>query len=167
MAWMGLVESPIRSSLHRFARYVDVEGVVQEALLRMWVLAPQRGRQLVGTNASLRFAIQLARNVAREEGRRVGPRPVPPFPDDEPVPPAPTPDPGLRRVVQDCLAALPPQPLKAIRQRLQFGDQLKDTELARRARMTLNTFLQNVTRARRLLRGCLEKRDPLLRGSLR
>src|SRR5262249_951801 len=71
--WVGRVERPMRASLHPFALSVDVEGVVQEALLRMWVLASDtEGRELTGENASLRFAIGLARNIARNEARRNG-----------------------------------------------------------------------------------------------
>ena len=36
---MGMAEIPLRRSLRRFARAVDVEVVVQETLLRMWLLA--------------------------------------------------------------------------------------------------------------------------------
>ena len=55
----------------RFARAVDVEGVVQETLMRMWLHARDRGRELEGENASLRFAVGVARNVARSEARRL------------------------------------------------------------------------------------------------
>lgn len=37
--WMGMVEIPLRRSLSRFARAVDVEVVMQETLLRMWLVA--------------------------------------------------------------------------------------------------------------------------------
>ena len=68
--WMGKVEMPLRKSLHRFARAVDVEVVVQETLLRMWLVAWDPGRPLAGPDASLKFAFRVARNVALEEVRR-------------------------------------------------------------------------------------------------
>ena len=68
--WMGKVELPLRRSLRRFARAVDVEVVVQEALVRMWLVALDPRRQLAGPGASLRFAFRVARNVALEEVRR-------------------------------------------------------------------------------------------------
>src|SRR5262245_12398276 len=67
--WAGRVERPVRLSVMRYARAVDLEVVVQECLLRMWLLATSP-RELEGENASLRMAIAVARNVAREELRR-------------------------------------------------------------------------------------------------
>jgi len=70
--WMGRVERLIRLSLRRFARAADVEGVVQETLMRMWLLAREPERRLTGEDASLRYALGMARNIARSEARRLG-----------------------------------------------------------------------------------------------
>ena len=68
--WMGMVEIPLRRSLRRFARAVDVEVVVQETFVRMWLVANDPQRILEGRDASLKFAFRVARNVALEEIRR-------------------------------------------------------------------------------------------------
>ena len=101
---MGCVERPIRVSLQPYVRSVDVEGVVQETLTRMWILTRDPGgRVLTGENASLRFAIVLARNLARNEARRNGredrlpPEDVP----EVPVEPAAMPEPSLRKAIED------------------------------------------------------------------
>src|SRR5205823_8561265 len=54
--WMGMAEIPLRRILRRFARAVDVEVVVQETLVRMWLLASDPEWVLEGNNASLKFA---------------------------------------------------------------------------------------------------------------
>src|SRR5437867_4005885 len=68
--WMSIVEIPLRLSLRRFARVVDVEAILQETLVRMWLVARDPRRILQGASASLRFAYRVARNVVREEVRR-------------------------------------------------------------------------------------------------
>ena len=161
-AWLPLVEPVIWRTLRPFARAVDVEAIVQEALMRMWVLAPSQ--PLAGENASLRFALRLAHNLAIDEVRRRG-RELPlvkdlPGGDDPPDPlpapePAPPPDPLLRRAILACIDKLPRQPKAALRVRLDAAGTLPDRLLAERLAMQLNTFLQNVTRARRLVEECL------------
>lgn len=158
--WMGGVELPIRLSLRRFARAVDVESIVQETFLRMWILAQDPERSLEGTDASLRFAIGMARNLARAEARRMGRETLLP-PEDLPevaVHPDPTSDPGLMLAIRECIEKLSKKPMEALRARLQWGAMLMDRELAQQVGMTLNTFLQNVTRARKLVLICLERR---------
>ena len=157
--WMGRVERPIRASLRPYARAVDVEGVVQETLTRMWILTRDPvGRVLTGENASLRFAIVLARNLARNEARRnrredhLPPEDMP----DVPVEPAAAPDPALRRAIQACLDQLARRPLEALRARLEVGALMGDRAAAESVAMTINTFLQNVVRARQQLLHCLE-----------
>jgi len=157
--WMGRVERPIRISLQPYARSVDVEGVVQETLTRMWILLRDpEGRVLTGENASLRFAIVLARNLARNEARRnrredyLPPEDLP----EVPVEPAPPPDPALRRAIQACLDQLARRPLEALRARLEVGALMGDRAAAQAVAMTLNTFLQNVVRARQQLSLCLK-----------
>lgn len=158
-SWMGRVERPIRASLGPFVRAADVEGVVQETLMRMWTLANDpNGRQLSGENASLRFAIGIARNLARNEARRhrreqyLPPEDLP----DVPVDPAPTPDPKLRRAIAECIDALARRPVEALRARLYLGAMSGDRAAAESVGMTLNTFLQNVVRARQQLARCLK-----------
>ena len=155
--WMGCVERPIRRSLARYAPLVDAEGIVQEALLRMWHLAQDHSRTLEGENASLRWALALARNLARNEARKTKRHeellnlPV----DDEPVLDHGS-DPLLMKRIRECIGKLTGQLRRAFDLRLQLGAQVADAQLAQIARMTRNTFLQNVTRARRQVVKCLE-----------
>lgn len=157
--WVGRVERPIRSSLGRFARAVDVEGVVQETLLRMWRFARERAGGLEGENASLRFAIGMARNIARGEARRMGRHRFLP-PEDLPdggVDPEPVADDRLRAFIVECLELLAGRPREALRLRLEFNG-LPDRVVAGFLRMTLNTFLQNIVRARRQVLDCLARK---------
>jgi len=164
-AWMGSVELPIRLSLRRYAQAVDVEAIMQETLLRMWLLSQDPERVLTGEDAALKFAIGVARNLARSEARRFGrERYLPPEEVPEiPVPPDPPSDPGLARAIAECLARLKGRVDQALRMRLGMGDSLPDREIARLLGMTLNTFLQNIVRARRSVEECLEKRGVRLR----
>jgi RNA polymerase sigma-70 factor (ECF subfamily) len=165
-AWMGSVELPIRLSLRRFARAVDVESIVQETFLRMWVLAIDKERALEGDNASLRFALGVARNLARSEARRFGKEVLLP-PEDMPeveVPPDPAPDHGLRAAILGCIEKLARRPMTALRARLGGGGLSPDRDLAAELGMTLNTFLQNITRARRQVAVCLERQGVELEG---
>lgn len=166
--WMGSVELPIRLSLRRYARVVDAESVVQETLLRMWILANDAERTLEGENASLRFALGVARNLARAEARKVG-REVTLPPEDLPeVPVAPDPpsSPALRKKILDCIAKLAQKPRAALTARLQMGGVLSDQALAIRLQMSRNTFLQNITRARKQVTTCLEREGVSLREVL-
>lgn len=166
--WMGSVELPIRRSLERFARAVDVESVVQETFLRMWILAQDPDRELAGEDASLRFALGVARNLARAEARRTGREKQLP-PEEMPEPPfepPPVPDPGLRRAILECIETVARKPLQALRARLTYGVLLTDREIARRVGMTVNTFLQNIVRARRQVADCLERKGIPLREVL-
>ncbi len=158
--WMGSVELPIRFGIRPYARAVDIETVLQETLLRMWVLTQDSKRSLTGENASLKFAIGIARNVARAEARRYRRDHLMPTEDlpEIAVPASPVPDQGLRQMIHDCLQLLAGAPLKAMEARLEHGDRFSDHAIAEMIRMTKNTFLQNVVRARRKVSGCLEKR---------
>ncbi len=157
--WMGSVELPIRLGLRPYARAIDVETVLQETFLRMWVLARDPERKLEGDNASLKFALGVARNLARAEARRyrrehlLPPEHLP----EVPVDPEPTSDSNLRRAIQDCLNRLVGKPLEAMRIRLLFGDKFSDVALAEMIAMTRNTFLQNIVRARRQVAACMER----------
>lgn len=158
--WMSLVERPLRASLRRFARAVDVEVVLQETFLRMWI-AVGDARELTGENASLRFALRMARLVALEEVRRLRHERLVPIdelePSDEPsVLPVPIRDEGLLHAIRDCIDRLSGSPKRALLLRLHGGHRHSDRFLASRVGMQLNTFLQNVVRARRSVAECLQ-----------
>jgi DNA-directed RNA polymerase specialized sigma24 family protein len=165
--WMGRVERPIRRGLQRFAAAIDVESVVQETFLRMWLRASKSGEPLVGENASLRFAwvlaVNLARNMARKHHREV--------PDggerNEPAAPVATPaDPLLRQRILDCIGTLARKPREALMARLTRGAS-PDLELARGLKMAVNTFLQNIVRARRQMEDCLRSKGVFEHEALR
>ena len=66
--WVAAAEATVRLSLRSFAAVVDTEAVLQEALLRVWQVAPKfcvDGKP----DALLRFASVTARNVALSELR--------------------------------------------------------------------------------------------------
>src|SRR5581483_7678713 len=92
--WVAGAEHSLRSSLRKFAAACDTEAVLQEALLRVWQVAP-RFTPDGAANPLLRFAVVAARNVALSELRKTA-HPV--VDDDVPevaVSPA-LPDPLLR-----------------------------------------------------------------------
>ncbi len=154
--WMSSVEPTLRLSLRSFAASVDVESVLQEALLRTWSYAPRvvpDGKP----NALFRVALRIARNLAVSEKRRIRPSAggddvLLTLADDD----APSfVDPLLLARVRDCHARLPDKPRQALTARLESQGADHDEELAARLSMRLNTFLQNFTRARKLLLECL------------
>lgn len=160
--WMAAAEGTVRDSLRSFASVVDVESVLQEALLRVWQVAPRfvpDGRP----NGLLRLGIRIARNLAVSEVRRTKSRPV----SDEDLEAALAdaaqidhdrgPDPLLREVLARCNERLPEKPRQVLALRIGAEGGRGDDELATTAGMKLNTFLQNFTRARRLLAECLRR----------
>jgi DNA-directed RNA polymerase specialized sigma24 family protein len=163
-AWLAGGERRVRLSLRPFAAHVDTEALLQETLLRVWQVAPRvtpDGRP----DALLRLAIRTARNLAVSELRRARLRPV----DideleraavglDGPPPPDRAGDPFLRQAIAECRGRLPGRPARALEARLESGGQERDAVLAARIGMRLNTFLQNVTRARRSIADCLRRR---------
>lgn len=158
-AWLAGAEPRIRGSLRSFAADVDTEAVLQEALLRIWQVAP-RVKPDGRPNALLRFGVRVARNLAIDEVRRLGARPrasadfeALPEPSVEPL----RIDPWLRRLIAACREELPTKPAAVLSARLE-GEGLPDRDLARRLGMKLNTFLQNFTRARRALAACLARK---------
>lgn len=154
--WMAGAEPAVRESLRSFARVVDVEAVLQEALLRVWHVAP-RFVPDGGDNGLLRLAVRIARNLAISEVRRRKERPV--GDDalvDESAPEPELPDPLLRQVLARCYELLPEQPRRVLGSRLAAHGE-GDLALAQTLGMRLNTFLQNFGRARRLLGECLRK----------
>lgn len=157
--WMSACEPSVRESLRSFATLVDVEAVLQEALLRVWHASPRFAPD-GQPNVLLRFAVRVARNLAISEVRRTKAKPM----DDEaleritpPEQPAP-PDPMLRAAIAECHQRLPEKPRQALDARLQSEGRTGDDALAASLSMRLNTFLQNFGRARKLLAECLERR---------
>ncbi|MBA2541449.1 MAG: sigma-70 family RNA polymerase sigma factor [Deltaproteobacteria bacterium] len=156
--WLAGAEPRVRGSLASFARALDVEAVLQEALVRLWQVAPRfvpDGKP----DALIRFAIRIARNLAVSELRRTRSRPVEPADlEADLAVDVPAPDPLLRQAIVDCRDKLPPKPRQALDARLAAAGSRDDDELAASVNMKLNTFLQNFTRARQLLAACLGKR---------
>lgn len=158
--FLAHAELPLRRSLVSFARLVDTEAIVQEALLRVWQVAARYepdGRP----NGLLRLTLRIGRNLALDETKRVR-RAAASLEATEPLlDTAAEPvgvDPFLRDAVARCLDGLPPQPALALQTRIADEGAEADGSLATRCRMTTNTFLQNISRARRLLAECLQKR---------
>lgn len=163
--WMAPAEPTVRASLRSFAAQVDVEAVLQEALLRVWQVAPRfvpDGRP----NGLVRLAVRIARNLAVSEVRRTRTRPVEApaleaaLAEDEP--PVRPPDPLLRAAIADCRDKLPPKPREALDARLASAGGADDDTLAAGLGLRLNTFLQNFTRARKLLADCLRRAGVVL-----
>ena len=158
--WISHAEPPLRASLRSFAATVDTEAVLQETLLRVWQTAPRVERDRK-PNALLRYSYRIAKNLAISEVRRVRSKPVEADAmerklneasgGENPQPP----DPMLRRVIAVCRDKLPPKPRRALDLRLSSSGGQSDTDLAAQLSMTKNTFLQNFTRARKLLAQCL------------
>ena len=167
-AWVRRVEPELRRRLRPFARVADVEAVIQEALLRMWKLAPTL--ELTGENASMRYLATIARNLAAHEARRWGAE-VPLVDDQGEVfeiaaPPTLAADLPLRAAILECLKRLSGAPARALRSRLEMSER-PDRELAVLTMMKLNTFLQNVVRARRAVAACLDSKGIRLEEVLR
>jgi len=162
--WLAGAEGRLRDSLRSFAARVDTEAVLQEALLRVWQVAP-RVTPDGKPDALVRLGIRIARNLAVSELRRDRLEPVEiealeraaAIDGDSPMPDRVA-DPRLRELIEACRGKLPRQPAAALTARLVNGGADPDAVLADRLRMRLNTFLQNVTRARRLLAECLRRR---------
>lgn len=155
--WLAGAEPIVRLTLSSFAAVVDVEAVLQEALLRVWQVAPRFVRD-GEANGLLRLGIRIARNLAVSEVRRMkaGPE-IQREPREIGVEPA-APDPMLRAAIADCHDKLPGKPREALDARLAAEGGKPDDEVAETVGMRLNTFLQNITRARTLLADCLGKR---------
>ncbi len=158
--WLAGAERPLRASLRSYAAALDTEAVLQESLLRVWQLAIRVVPDGEG-NSLLRFAYRLTRNLAHSElrRRRAEPREIEELEREAEriglASPA-TPDPLLRRVIEECRRALPLRPALALALRLDASGHESDAGLAAGAGMKLNTFLQNFGRARKLLAACLE-----------
>ena len=70
------------------------------------------------------------------------------------------------QVIAACRDKLPNKPALALAQRLEGGGREPDKVLAARAGMQTNTFLQNITRARKLLADCLRRHGVQLQAVL-
>lgn len=158
--WASGAEGPLRASLRVFAASVDAEAIVQETLLRVWQAAPRvepDGRP----NALLRVSLRAARNLAVSELRRRRATPVEAEDIEALLARAEqadtTADPLLRQVISGCMEKLPGKPAEALNARMLSLGHDPDETLAERLGMRLNTFLQNVTRARKLLADCLRR----------
>jgi RNA polymerase sigma-70 factor (ECF subfamily) len=163
-AWLAGGERRVRLSLRGFAAHVDTEAVLQETLLRVWQVAP-RVKTDGRPDTLVRLAIRIGRNLAVSELRRARLRPVE-IEDleraaaaiDGVPPPDRAGDPFLRQVIVECRSRLPSKPALALEARLESAGSERDAVLAARVGMRPNTFLQNITRARRLLAECLRRR---------
>ena len=164
--WVAGAELSLRAGLRAFAGYVDTEAVLQEALLRVWQVAP-RFRPDGRANGLLRLGCRIARNLATDEVRR-GRLHAGAFDADPVVEMASSgSDPLLRRAIAECRDELPEKPAAALSARLAAAGAEPDATVADRLGMRKNTFLQNVTRARRLLHECLSHRGIDLDGFFR
>jgi len=158
-AWMAQAEHPLRASLRSFAGQVDVEAVLQEALLRVWQVAPRfepDGRD----NGLLRLGHRIARNLCISEVRKrrgASGRLTVALTEEMIELEVEQPDPLLRKTLAMCHEKLPKQPARALRGRMEAEGNERDIDTAARLSMTKNTFLQNLTRARKLLAECLRK----------
>jgi RNA polymerase sigma-70 factor (ECF subfamily) len=168
-SWLAGAEPRVRLSLGRFAGAVDVEAVVQETMLRVWQLAP-RHEPDGEPNSLLRLAVRIARNLAIDELRRRRPESVEEDELDRLVEgeaePARPPDPLLHEAITACLERLKGRPRAALLARLGAAGE-SDSTLAAGLGMAVNTFLQNVVRARRALVDCLAGRGVRLEEHLR
>jgi RNA polymerase sigma-70 factor (ECF subfamily) len=157
--WVSGAESPIRASLRSFALHLDVEAIVQETLLRIWQVAPRlvaEGRR----NGLLPLAITIGQNLALSDLRRRKVEEATIKRIEGETPPEPRPalsDPWLRECIKECLRRLPRQPRRALLARIGDAGSAVDSVLAQGLGMRLNTFLQNITRARKLVAECLRR----------
>lgn len=162
--WVAGAEPRLRASLSSVAADVDAEAVLQECLLRVWQVAPRfvpDGRP----DGLVRLAIRIARNLAISELRRRRIAPSTALLESHDAAPPSAPDPLLRRVIALCREKLPSKPAAALAARLE-GAWQPDLELAATLGMKLNTFLQNVGRARKLLAQCLAAHGVDVEGEL-
>ena len=155
--WIAGAERPLRESLRSFATRVDVEAVLQEGLLRTWQVAPRV--ELDGKpNALLRMALRVTRNLAIDEVRKARTIAVEDEEMERSLAFAATttePDPMLRKVILGCRDKLPQKQKDVLTARITSQGAQPDATLAEQLGMRLNTFLQNFTRARKLLEDCL------------
>lgn len=165
--WLGHAEPRVRLSLAKFARAIDSEAVVQEALLRIWQVAPRVAVDARG-DTLVRLAVQIAHNLAIDHvrrDRRLSHVERAELVEDasSQIDDSPSPDPLLRAVIATCIEQLPKQPAAALSARIDNAGHDADETLAARLGMQLNTFLKNFGRARALLLDCLKSKGVSLR----
>jgi DNA-directed RNA polymerase specialized sigma24 family protein len=157
--WVAGGEPRIRRSLASFAATVDTEAVVQETLLRIWQVAP-RFKADGRPDGLLRLAIRIARNLAISEVRRSRVQPMEierlQREADRHAEAPVVSDPMLRELIRRCHELLPSNPAAALAQRIASRGGRHDADLAEEIGMKLNTFLQNIRRARIGLTKCLK-----------
>lgn len=151
--WLAGSEPKIRRGLASFAHLVDTEAVVQEAMLRAWQLAPRLRSDGRG-DSLLRFCHTVARRMAIDETRR---RQCPVPSTDEPTQEVPVKDPFFERALRKCHEELRGQPRAALDASLRPHGPLREAEVAQAVGMKTNTFLQNLSRARKQLLECLRR----------
>ncbi len=158
--WLAGAEVPLRHSLRRFASCVDAEAVMQETLLRTWQVAP-RCKPDGKPNSLLRLALRIGRNLALSEIRKHRFDTLTSSEEEDvaeiPAVGSSLPDPLLRERIKACFERLPRKPAAALRARLNSEGREPDWRLAEQLGLRLNTFLQNITRARRFLAQCLQQ----------
>lgn len=159
-----MVEMPIRLSLRSFARAVDVECVVQDTLVQMWIRRGE-GCGPLGENASLRYAIEAARDVARSQASRTGCEALLPH-DDVPeleLPPDMEADLALRKAMLDCFNKLEPEEEHNLRWRMELG-WVRDVHFAEKYHMTTAALSETIARARKRVVRCLAQQGIKLEG---
>ena len=159
---LGAEPDPCASRCARSPSVVDVEAVLQEALLRVWQVAPRFDCATAEPNGLLRLGIRIARNLAVSEVRRTQARPTEEgdleaaLGETRPLRRT-TPDPMLRGTIASAGTSCR-EARQALDTRLASGGASPTSGSRRRSvGMRLNTFLQNFTRARKLLADCLRK----------
>lgn len=160
--WLAGAELRLRESLASFAHVVDVEAVMQESLLRVWLIAPRfepDGRP----KGLLRLAIRVARNLALDEARRrrISARTIESLAfvaerDDVPDPPDPDESRHLRQALERCTEELPPRPKQVFDAQMRSPGKAEQ-EIAASLHMKRNTFYQHLRRARAALEACLKR----------
>lgn len=152
--WVAGVEPRLRGRLRSFAAHVDTEAVMQETLLRIWQTAG-RFEPDGKPDGLLRLAMRIARHLALDEVRKKRPdRVTAAMLEENAIDNREDGSLEIDEHIRACLAKLPPKPLAAINARI-HGGWRRDDDLADRVGMTLNTFFQNVSRARAALAECL------------
>lgn len=166
--WAAAAEPELRRVLRRFGAVADVEAVLQEALLRVWQVAPR----LEGdgqANGLLRFCARTATHLALDMARRhrVDSSVIARLAEDleEAFEPCDA-DPALAEAVRACRERLGGRPRQALDARLADGGAAPDSALAETLGMKPNTFAQNLARARRLMAHCLRARGVSLPGGV-
>ena len=169
--WLAAgAEDALRRGLARYAAAVDTEAVLQEALLRLWQVAP-RFEDDGKPDGLLRLAHTIARNLALSEIRRRAPtqrgRGALAFDEaqDERIEATP-PDPLLRAQLARCREQLPPSSREVFDARVLGAGRRSDAALAEQLGLKKNTLLKRFGRARALLLECLERAGVSVREEL-